>query len=141
MSSKYHSEGGRDTVIEIDKLYTPAEAAALIHETVRPAAILRAIQEGRLPAARIGKSKPLVCGADLMTFIEASRCPAPTKALDSNSMVPTTNTGPGGARDSSVTSGTSFGRKTAESANTRRALAIAEKLSGPSRGGSRTVQQ
>ena len=98
MSSKYHSEGGRDTVIEIDKLYTPAEAAALIHETVRPAAILRAIQEGRLPAARIGKSKPLVCGADLMTFIEASRCPAPTKALDSNSMVLTTNTGPGAAQ-------------------------------------------
>jgi hypothetical protein len=91
--------------IENDRLYTPEEAAPLVHERVTPRHLRQAIYAKRLAATRIGKVV-LITGTELRRFLKASTCPAQTPVPASSSTDPTADTAQNPAATSAPTPGT-----------------------------------
>jgi hypothetical protein len=96
--------------IEDAALYSLAEAAALIHPTITPEHLRRAIYAKKLVPTRIGRVT-LIEGAELKRFRRASQCrdQIPDLAFDSTDR--TTGTVPPPVKASPAISGTSSGRR------------------------------
>lgn len=113
---------------QMERLYSLAEAAALIHSSVKPAALREAINAKKLNAKRIGRAT-LIAHSDLMAYLgRCDTCPESDKGHGSNSSGPTPAMEPASKPASKNTDGTSSGAKAAGRGSARPALTTAQRL-------------